>query len=169
MLSKKSFGGNKRNFLKLLLAQRRGGRHRTAEKRPRTFVSALRSIVVAGKSKITICEIFGVVRFSTFSTASALSGHIARTARISAVRGKADTADLRLATPSTLPIERQPTTQPRPCGCADSDLAGPHALMLRAPIRRQRLFVAAPALCAANSQTHQEPAENDEGWAVPGF
>ena len=80
MLSKKSFGGNKRNFLKLLMRFVRSDvrDHIASQKNDRgTFVSAPESIAAAGLSKkITICEIFGVVRFSTFSTASTHSGHM---------------------------------------------------------------------------------------------
>jgi hypothetical protein len=75
MLSKKSFGGNKRNFPKLLTRFARSdvrdhieslehdhgpsyGDHRASQRR---------------RSSPTVCEIFGVIRFSTFSTASARS------------------------------------------------------------------------------------------------
>src|SRR5713101_7589679 len=50
MLSKKSLGGNKRNFLKLLMRFVRSdvrGPHRFSEKRPRTVVSTLSSIAAA--------------------------------------------------------------------------------------------------------------------------
>lgn len=38
------------------------------QKRPRSFVWALRSIAVVESAKIGFCEIFGVVQFSTFAT-----------------------------------------------------------------------------------------------------
>ncbi|HTF75814.1 MAG TPA: hypothetical protein VK620_16040, partial [Bradyrhizobium sp.] len=45
------------------------------QKRPRSFVSAPRSIAVAESAKARFCEIFDVVRFSTFATLSAISRH----------------------------------------------------------------------------------------------
>ena len=52
MPSKKFFGGNKQNFLKLLTRFVRSDVNtRVSEKRPRTFLAALQSIVAAGKSK----------------------------------------------------------------------------------------------------------------------
>jgi hypothetical protein len=48
---KSLLGGNKQDFLKLLMGFVRsdvGGPHRASEKRPRTFVSALQSIAAAG-------------------------------------------------------------------------------------------------------------------------
>jgi hypothetical protein len=49
MLSKKSFGGNKRNFPKLLMRFVRSDvrDHIASQKRPRTFVSTLKSIAMA--------------------------------------------------------------------------------------------------------------------------
>ena len=54
-------------------ARRYEGPRRFAQKRPRSFVSALRSIAMAGSANNQLCEIFGVVQFSTFATLSAQS------------------------------------------------------------------------------------------------
>jgi hypothetical protein len=69
MLSKKSFGGNKRNFLKLLM--------RFVRSDVRDHIVSLKNDhgpsyrhYRASQRRSSICEIFGVVRFSTFSTAS---------------------------------------------------------------------------------------------------
>src|SRR6516164_9094177 len=73
MLSKKLFGGNKK-FSKApdaFRAQRRGGPHRVSEKHHGPSYRHYRASQRRGSPKITICEIFDVVRFSTFSTASA--------------------------------------------------------------------------------------------------
>jgi hypothetical protein len=69
----KSFGGIYENFLKLLMRSMRGDvwDHIASQKNDhglsyrRHEASQRRS-----SPKITVCEIFGVVRFSTFSTAS---------------------------------------------------------------------------------------------------
>jgi hypothetical protein len=77
MLSKKSFGGIYENFLKLLMRSVRGDvrDHIASQKNDhglpyRHYKASQRR----SSPKITICEIFGVVRFSTFSTASAQPG-----------------------------------------------------------------------------------------------
>src|SRR5215471_17078355 len=73
MLSKKSFGGNKRNFLKLLMRFVRSDvrDHIASQKNDhRPSYWHHRASQRRSSPKITICEIFGVVRFSTFSTAS---------------------------------------------------------------------------------------------------
>jgi hypothetical protein len=77
MLSKKSFGGIYENFLKLLMRYVRGDvrDHIASQKNDqglpyRHYKASQRR----SSPKITICEIFGVVRFSTFSTASTHSG-----------------------------------------------------------------------------------------------
>jgi hypothetical protein len=46
------------------------GPHRLTQKRPQSFVRALRSIAVVESAKISFCEIFGVVQFSTFAALS---------------------------------------------------------------------------------------------------
>src|ERR1700733_3035026 len=51
-------------------ARRREGPHRFAQKRPPTFVSALRSVAT-----VEMAKLLGTVRFSIFSTLSARSGH----------------------------------------------------------------------------------------------
>jgi hypothetical protein len=81
MLSKKSFGGNKRNFLKLLMRfVRNDVRDHVASQKSDHAPSYrhYRASQRRSSPKITICEIFGVVRFSTFSTASANSGLLHR-------------------------------------------------------------------------------------------
>jgi hypothetical protein len=73
MLSKKDFEGNKRNFLELLMRFVRGDLrdHIVSHKNDHgPSYRHYRASQRRGSSKITICEIFGVVRFSTFSTAS---------------------------------------------------------------------------------------------------
>jgi len=73
MLSKKSFGGNKRNFLKLLMRLVRSDvrDHIVSQKNDHEpSYRHYRASQRRSSPKITICEIFGVVRFSTFSTAS---------------------------------------------------------------------------------------------------
>jgi hypothetical protein len=73
MLSKKSFGGIYEDFLKLPMRSMRGDvwDHIASQKNDhglsyRHYKASQRR----SSPKITICEIFGVVRFSTFSTAS---------------------------------------------------------------------------------------------------
>src|ERR1700745_4114578 len=80
MLSKKSFGGICENFLKLLMRSIRGDvrDHIASQKNDhgrsyRHYKASQRR----SSPKITICEIFGVVRFSTFSTASTHLRHAA--------------------------------------------------------------------------------------------
>jgi hypothetical protein len=51
MLSKKSFGGNKRNFLNLLMRFVRNNVSDHIGKRPRTFLATLKSCAAAMKSK----------------------------------------------------------------------------------------------------------------------
>jgi hypothetical protein len=73
MLSKKSFGGNKRNFQKLLMRFVRSDvRDHIASQKNDHGPSYRHSRASRRRSspKITICEIFGIVRFPTFSTAS---------------------------------------------------------------------------------------------------
>jgi hypothetical protein len=77
MLSKKSFGGIYENFLKLLMRSIRGDvrDHIASQKNDhgrsyRHYKASQRR----SSPKITSCEIFGVARFSTFSTASAKGG-----------------------------------------------------------------------------------------------
>jgi hypothetical protein len=79
MLSKKSFGGNKRNFLKLLMRFVRSDvrDHIVSQKNDHgPSYRHYRASQRRSSPKITICEIFGVVRFSTFSTASVKSGKV---------------------------------------------------------------------------------------------
>src|SRR5260370_31082489 len=74
MLSKKSFGGNKRNFLKLLMRFVRSDvrDHIASQKNDHgPSYRHYRASQRRGSPKITICEIFGVVRFSTFFPTSA--------------------------------------------------------------------------------------------------
>src|ERR1700745_2393282 len=78
MLSKKSFGGIYENFLNLLMRSVRGDvrDHIASQKNDhglpyRHYKASQRR----SSPKITICEIFGVVRFSTFSTASTKERH----------------------------------------------------------------------------------------------
>jgi hypothetical protein len=74
MLSKKSFGGIYENCLKLLMRSMRGDvRDHIAFQKNDHGLSYRHYKASQRRSspKITICEIFGVVRFSTFSTASA--------------------------------------------------------------------------------------------------
>jgi hypothetical protein len=74
---KKSFGGDERNFPgPLMRFARRDVRepHRFSETRLRSFVSRYRALQRRSRLKIDICEISGVVRFSTFATLSALFG-----------------------------------------------------------------------------------------------
>src|ERR1700758_846479 len=76
MLSKKSFGGIYENFLKLLMRSMRGDvRDHIASQKNDHGLSYRHYKASQRRSspKITICEIFGVVRFSTFSTASVTS------------------------------------------------------------------------------------------------
>jgi hypothetical protein len=76
MLSKKSFGGIYENFLKLLMRSMRGDvRDHIASQKNDHGLSYRHYKASQRRSspKITICEIFGVVRFSTFSTASVKS------------------------------------------------------------------------------------------------
>jgi hypothetical protein len=78
MLSKKSFAGIYENFLKLLMRSMRGDvRDHIASQKNDHGLSYRHYKASQRRSspKITICEIFGVVRFSTFSTASTRSGH----------------------------------------------------------------------------------------------
>jgi len=73
MLSKKSFAGIYENFLKLLMRSMRGdARDHIASQKNDHGLSYRHYKASQRRSspKITICEIFGVVRFSTFSTAS---------------------------------------------------------------------------------------------------
>src|SRR5215471_15910423 len=77
MLSKKSFGGNKRNFIKLLMRFVRSDvrDHIASQKNDHgPSYRHYRASQRRSSPKITICEIFGVVRFSTFSTASVKPG-----------------------------------------------------------------------------------------------
>jgi hypothetical protein len=77
MLSKKSFGGIYENFLKLLMRSMRGDvRDHIAFQKNDHGLSYRHYKASQRRSspKITICEIFGVVRFSTFSTASTHTG-----------------------------------------------------------------------------------------------
>jgi hypothetical protein len=77
MLSKKSFGGIYENFLKLLMRSMRGDvRDHIASQKNDHGLSYRHYKASQRRSspKITICEIFGVVRFSTFSTASVKGG-----------------------------------------------------------------------------------------------
>jgi hypothetical protein len=78
MLSKKSFGGIYEDFLKLPMRSMRGDvwDHIASQKNDhglsyRHYEASQRR----SSPKITICEIFGVVRFSTFSTASVQVGN----------------------------------------------------------------------------------------------
>ena len=87
MLSKKSFGGNKRNFLKLLMRFVRSDvrDHIVSQKNDHgPSYRHYRASQRRDSPKITICEIFGVVRFSTFSTASVTSDktHIEQNASV---------------------------------------------------------------------------------------
>jgi len=87
MLSKKSFGGNKRNFLKLLMRFARSDvrDHIVSQKNDHgPSYRHYRASQRRGSPKITICEIFGVVRFSDFSTASVTSDktHIEQNASV---------------------------------------------------------------------------------------
>src|ERR1700757_1920115 len=73
MLSKKFFAGIYENFLKLLMRSMRGdARDHIASQKNDHGLSYRHYKASQRRSspKITICEIFGVVRFSTFSTAS---------------------------------------------------------------------------------------------------
>src|SRR6201987_4006634 len=77
MLSKKSFGGIYEDFLKLPMRSIRGDvrDHIASQKNDhgrsyRHYKASQRR----SSPKITSCEIFGVARFSTFSTASAITG-----------------------------------------------------------------------------------------------
>jgi hypothetical protein len=75
MLSKKSFEGNKRNLLKLLMRFMRGDvRDHIASQKNDHGLSYrhYRASQRRSSPKITNCGIFGVVRFSTFSTASVI-------------------------------------------------------------------------------------------------
>jgi hypothetical protein len=77
MLSKKSFAGIYENFLKLLMRSMRGDvwDHIASQKNDHGL--SYRNCEASQRRsspKITICEIFGVVRFSTFSTASVKVG-----------------------------------------------------------------------------------------------
>ena len=77
MLSKKSFGGNKRNFLKLLMRFVRSDVRDHIASQKIDYGHSYRHYGASQRRsspKITICEIFGVVRFSTFSTASVRLG-----------------------------------------------------------------------------------------------
>src|SRR6516164_10667739 len=88
MLSKKPFGGNKQDFLKLMMGFVRSDvrDHIACQKNDHgTSYRHYRASQRRGSPKITICEIFGVVRFSTFSTASAITGSHC-SAAISALR-----------------------------------------------------------------------------------
>jgi len=87
MLSKKSLGGNKRNFLKLLMRFVRSDvrDHIVSQKNDHgPSYRHFRASQQRDSPKITICEIFGVVRFSTFSTASVTSDktHIEQNASV---------------------------------------------------------------------------------------
>jgi hypothetical protein len=85
MLSKKAFGGNQRNFLKLLMRFVRGDvRDHIASQKSDHGLSYwhYRASQRRSSPKTTICEIFGVVRFSTFSTASTLIGSQERGQRV---------------------------------------------------------------------------------------
>ena len=84
MLSKKSFGGSKRNFLKRLMRCVRSNVRDHIVSRKNDHGPSYRHYRASQRRsspKITICEIFGVVRFSTFSTASVRSGHSRRFTR----------------------------------------------------------------------------------------
>jgi hypothetical protein len=77
MLSKKSFAGIYENFLKLLMRSMRDDvRDHIASQKNDHGLSYRHYKASQRRSspKITICEIFGVVRFSTFSTASVKVG-----------------------------------------------------------------------------------------------
>jgi len=77
MLSKKGFGGKERDLLELLMRFVRGDvRDLIASQENDHGLSYRHHRASQRRSspKTTICEIFGVVRFSTFSTASARSG-----------------------------------------------------------------------------------------------
>src|ERR1700757_1246399 len=77
MLSKKSFGGIYEDFLKLPMRSMRGNvRDHIASQKNDHGLSYRHYKASQRRSspKITICEIFGVVRFSTFSTASTQTG-----------------------------------------------------------------------------------------------
>jgi hypothetical protein len=77
MLSKKSFAGIHENFLKLLMRSMRGDVRDHIASRKNDHGLSYRHYKASQRRsspKITICEIFGVVRFSTFSTASVKSG-----------------------------------------------------------------------------------------------
>jgi hypothetical protein len=74
MLSKKAFGGDQRNFLKLLMRFVRGDvRDHIASQKSDHGLSYwhYRASQRRSSPKATIYEIFDAVRFSTFSTASA--------------------------------------------------------------------------------------------------
>jgi hypothetical protein len=77
--SRKSLlGGNKPNFLKLLMRFVRSDvrDHIVSQKNDlRTSYRHYRASQRRSSPRITICEIFGVVRFSTFSKASTRFGH----------------------------------------------------------------------------------------------
>src|SRR6516164_4809345 len=79
MLSKKSLlGGNKQDFLKLLMGFVRSDVRDHIASQKNDHGPSYRHCSASqrrGSPKFTICEIFGVVRFSTFSTASVLCGH----------------------------------------------------------------------------------------------
>jgi hypothetical protein len=78
ILLKKSFGGDEREFLRLLMRFVRSDvRDHIASQKNDDGVSYLRCRALQRRSrlKIDFCEIFGFVRFSTFSTLSANERH----------------------------------------------------------------------------------------------
>jgi hypothetical protein len=90
MLSKKSFEGYERNFLKPLMSFMCGDvRDHIARQKNDYGPSQQHHRVSQRRSgpKITICEIFDAVRFPTFSTASTQLGLPTLTHSIAAVAG----------------------------------------------------------------------------------
>ena len=76
---KRFFGGNKQNFLRLLMRFVRSDvrDHIASQKNDHgPSYRHYRASQRRGSPKFTICEIFGVVRFSTFSTASVKTGSL---------------------------------------------------------------------------------------------
>jgi hypothetical protein len=74
----KSFWDDERKLLEPLMRFTRGevgGLYRFIQNRSRVSVVALKSDATARSPKINFREIFWVVRFSTFATISARSGH----------------------------------------------------------------------------------------------
>src|SRR5664279_5827074 len=78
---KKSFGGGGRNFLELLMRFVRDDVRDLVESQKNDHGFSYRRYGASqrgSRPKISICEIFGAVRFSTFTTVSANSGRTER-------------------------------------------------------------------------------------------